>query len=56
MGTKTMASSASPKVPPAIEVEPGHRARCIRLDVVAAERAALTPALSQGERGGWGCV
>jgi peptide/nickel transport system ATP-binding protein len=27
-------------VPPAIEVDPGHRARCIRLDVVAQEKAA----------------
>jgi peptide/nickel transport system ATP-binding protein len=26
------------------EIEPGHRARCIRLDVVAAERSALAPA------------
>ncbi|MBA2676627.1 ABC transporter ATP-binding protein [Ramlibacter sp.] len=40
-------------VPPPYEVEPGHRVRCIRLDAVAAEAAqkdALTPALSQGER------
>jgi peptide/nickel transport system ATP-binding protein len=37
-------------VPPAFEVEPDHHARCIRLDAVAAEKAALTPALSQGER------
>ncbi|MCC2676438.1 MAG: hypothetical protein K0R58_3385, partial [Ramlibacter sp.] len=27
-------------LPPPFEVEPGHRARCIRLDVVAAEKAA----------------
>jgi peptide/nickel transport system ATP-binding protein len=40
-------------VPPALEVEPGHLAKCIRLDVVAAERAAgsaPTPALP---RKGW---
>jgi peptide/nickel transport system ATP-binding protein len=41
-------------LPPAIEVEDGHRVRCIRLEAVARERdlvdAALTPALSQGER------
>jgi peptide/nickel transport system ATP-binding protein len=41
-------------LPPPFEVEPGHRARCIRLDVVAAEKsaptAALTPTLSQRER------
>ncbi len=37
-------------VPPPYEVEPGHDVRCIRLDAVAAEQAALTPALSQGER------
>ena len=41
-------------LPPAFEVETGHRARCIRLDVVAAQKmapgGALTPALSQGER------
>jgi peptide/nickel transport system ATP-binding protein len=41
-------------VPPAYEVDPGHTARCIRLDAVeeakAAGAAALTPALSQGER------
>jgi peptide/nickel transport system ATP-binding protein len=43
-------------LPAAVEVEPGHRARCIRLEVVAKERAAvapaLTPTLSQGEREG----
>jgi peptide/nickel transport system ATP-binding protein len=33
-------------VPPPHEVEPGHRARCIRLDAVAAEKDALT----RGER------
>ena len=42
------------QVPPPFEVEAGHHARCIRLDVVAAERdavaPALTPTLSQGER------
>ncbi|MCC2633145.1 MAG: putative type dipeptide/oligopeptide transport system, ATP-binding component [Ramlibacter sp.] len=41
-------------LPPPVEVGPGHHARCIRLDVVAAEQVAgeraLTPALSQGER------
>lgn len=43
-------------VPPPYEVDPGHHARCIRLDAVAqakagaAGAAALTPALSQGER------
>ncbi|MES2939959.1 MAG: ABC transporter ATP-binding protein [Pseudomonadota bacterium] len=37
-------------VPPPYEVEPGHRVRCIRLVAVAAEKDALTPALSQGER------
>jgi peptide/nickel transport system ATP-binding protein len=41
-------------VPPAYEVDAGHVARCIRLDAVqeakAAGAAALTPALSQGER------
>ncbi|NML43166.1 ABC transporter ATP-binding protein [Ramlibacter sp. G-1-2-2] len=35
-------------VPPAVEVGSDHRARCIRLDAVAA--AALTPTLSQRER------
>jgi peptide/nickel transport system ATP-binding protein len=44
------------QVPPAFEVEPGHRARCIRLDVVSQERHAVapsapTPALPQGGRG-----
>jgi peptide/nickel transport system ATP-binding protein len=34
-------------VPPPFEVEPGHHARCIRLDAVA---ASLTPTLSQRER------
>lgn len=29
------------QVPPPFEVEPGHRARCIRLDVVARERAEV---------------
>lgn len=42
------------QVPPPFEVEPGHHARCIRLDVVAADRGAAapapTPTLSQGER------
>ncbi|HYE39074.1 MAG TPA: oligopeptide/dipeptide ABC transporter ATP-binding protein [Ramlibacter sp.] len=42
------------QMPPPFEVEAGHHARCIRLDVVAAERdavaPALTPTLSQGER------
>jgi peptide/nickel transport system ATP-binding protein len=40
-------------LPEAVEVEEGHRARCIRLDVVAREKnavRALTPTLSQGER------
>jgi peptide/nickel transport system ATP-binding protein len=42
-------------LPPAFEVEPGHRARCIRLDVVAAEKmgagqSAPTPALPQRGR------
>lgn len=41
-------------VPPPCEVEPGHHARCIRLDAVAqakaAAAAALAPTLSQGER------
>lgn len=43
-------------VPPPYEVDPGHHARCIRLDAVAqakagaAGAAALTPALSQGGR------
>ncbi|MBC5786220.1 ABC transporter ATP-binding protein [Ramlibacter sp. USB13] len=39
-------------VPPAYEVESGHRARCIRLEAVAETKAAgaLTPALSQRER------
>jgi len=38
-------------VPPPIEVEAGHAVRCIRLEAVAAEKAAaLTPALSQRER------
>jgi peptide/nickel transport system ATP-binding protein len=36
--------------PPPIEVGPDHRARCIRLDAVAAVKDALTPALSQGAR------
>jgi peptide/nickel transport system ATP-binding protein len=31
-------------VPPAVEVEPQHHARCIRLDVVAAEKTALLEA------------
>ena len=31
-------------LPPAYEVEPGHRARCIRLDAVAAEKAAAEAA------------
>jgi peptide/nickel transport system ATP-binding protein len=41
------------QLPPAYEVAPGHHARCIRLDLVAAEKEALlapTPALPQ--RGG----
>jgi peptide/nickel transport system ATP-binding protein len=42
------------QVPPPYEVETEHRARCIRLDVVKAERhafaPALTPALSRRER------
>jgi peptide/nickel transport system ATP-binding protein len=34
-------------LPAPVEVDPGHRARCIRLDVVAREReAASTPMLS----------
>jgi len=41
-------------LPPAYVVEPGHRARCIRLDVVAAEKAAgasaPTPALPRSGR------
>ena len=37
-------------VPPPYEVDPGHHARCIRLDAVAAAKDALTPALSQRER------
>nr|WP_236599905.1 ABC transporter ATP-binding protein [Ramlibacter alkalitolerans] len=45
-------------LPPAVEVEAGHEARCIRLEVVAKERDAvapgltpvLTPTLSQRER------
>jgi peptide/nickel transport system ATP-binding protein len=38
-------------VPPPYEVESGHVARCIRLDAVAAEKAAaLTPALFQREK------
>jgi peptide/nickel transport system ATP-binding protein len=41
-------------LPPPFEVEAGHRARCIRLDVVAAEKeavaTALTPTLSRTER------
>jgi peptide/nickel transport system ATP-binding protein len=43
-------------LPPAVEVEPDHRARCIRLEVVRRERdmlvagAALTPALSPREQ------
>jgi peptide/nickel transport system ATP-binding protein len=38
-------------VPPAVEVGAGHDVRCIRLDAVAAEKAAaLTPALSQRAR------
>ena len=39
-------------VPPAFEVEAGHHARCIRLDVVAEAKGggALTPALSRRER------
>jgi peptide/nickel transport system ATP-binding protein len=37
-------------VPPPYEVGPDHRARCIRLDAVAAANDTLTPALSQRER------
>jgi peptide/nickel transport system ATP-binding protein len=37
-------------IPPPFEVEPGHHARCIRLDAVAAERQALAPAESKAER------
>jgi peptide/nickel transport system ATP-binding protein len=36
-------------VPPPVDVEPGHQARCIRLDAVAAEKQAPTPALPQRE-------
>jgi peptide/nickel transport system ATP-binding protein len=36
--------------PPPVEFEPGHQARCIRLDAVAAEKAALTAALAPRER------
>lgn len=42
------------QVPPPVQVAPGHHARCIRLDAVAAGGGAvapaLTPTLSQGER------
>jgi peptide/nickel transport system ATP-binding protein len=37
-------------VPPPVLVEADHHARCIRLDAVMEAKAALTPALSQGER------
>jgi peptide/nickel transport system ATP-binding protein len=37
-------------VPPPIEVGPDHRARCIRLDAVAAAKDALTPALREREQ------
>jgi len=38
-------------VPPPTDVGPDHRARCIRLDAVAAAKdLALTPTLSRGER------
>jgi len=37
-------------VPPPVRVEPGHQARCIRLDAVAAEKNAPTPALPQRGR------
>jgi peptide/nickel transport system ATP-binding protein len=37
-------------VPPPIEVGPDHRARCIRLDAVAAAKDALTPALQASEQ------
>jgi peptide/nickel transport system ATP-binding protein len=39
-------------VPPPVEVDAGHHARCIRLDAVAEfkRQSALTPALSQWER------
>jgi peptide/nickel transport system ATP-binding protein len=36
--------------PAPYEIEPGHQARCIRLDAVVAEKDALTPALSRRER------
>jgi peptide/nickel transport system ATP-binding protein len=34
-------------VPPPLEIAPGHHARCIRLDAVAAAKRALIPALPQ---------
>jgi peptide/nickel transport system ATP-binding protein len=37
-------------VPPPHEIGPGHHARCIRLDAVAAAKAAPTPALPQRGR------
>jgi peptide/nickel transport system ATP-binding protein len=36
--------------PPPVAIEPGHQARCIRLDAVAAARQAAAPTLRQGGR------